>query len=177
MKFMIVPARAGSKRIRNKNIRLLGGDPLVIWTLKVSVNCGLPTVFSTDSHKYIDIVHKYFGDDIEYELRPNEMALDNTRVVEEVARICQTREVKPEDTIGVMLPTSPFKTIKSLREAIAMNEQTGRGVFSASEYGFPVKFAFEKKFSDHTSPSWIPIFGSDSPMVSGNTRSQNQKTY
>ena len=171
---MIVPARSKSKRVPNKNVRLLGSEPLVVRTLKVSVSCGIPTLFTTDSEKYIDIVRGYLGDDVEYELRPAEMATDNTRVVEEVARICVDRDFYATDTVGVMLPTSPFRSAKSLLSAINMNRKTGRGVFSAAKYGFPINFAFEHESHPKDGQSWKPIFASGSPMISGNTRSQDQ---
>jgi len=174
MKLMIVPARSKSKRIPNKNIRLLGSEPLVVRTLKVSINCGLPTLFTTDSEDYIEIVKKYVGDDVDYELRPADMATDNTRVVEEISRICLDRNCSPSDTVGVMLPTSPFRSVSSLKSAINMNKQTGRGVFAAAKYGFPITFAFEHEVQSKDNRSWKPIFGSNSPMLSGNTRSQNQ---
>lgn len=176
MKLLVVPARSQSKRVPNKNIRLLGDEPLVVKTLKVSISCGMPTLFTTDSEEYIEIVKGYLGDSIQYELRPPEMAGDNTRVVEEISRICIDRQFNLDDTVGVMLPTSPFRTANSLQFAIDMNKKTGRGVFSAAKYGFPITFAFEHDPKSQDSQSWKPIFGSESPMLSGDTRSQNQKS-
>lgn len=176
MKLMIVPARGGSKRVIDKNIRLVGKDPLVVRTLRVSLEAGLPTIFTTDKQRYIDIVREYFGSKIEYELRPCEMATDNTRVVEEVFRICTSRGIEDGDTIGLMLPTSPFRSSKSLKTAIDKNKETKKGIFSASKYGFPLSFAFTDGINASGNPIWEPIFGDDSPMINGNTRSQNQKT-
>lgn len=175
---MIVPARSGSKRVPNKNIKLLGNLPLVVHTLKVSVDCNLPTLFTTDSQEYIDVVKNYLGNQIEYELRPTAFAEDNTRVVEEVARICEDRGVSPNDTLGMMLPTSPFRTKETLEKAIELNQRHQKGVFTSAEYDFPVTFAFEECFSSDGQMDWNPIFGKNSPMISGNTRSQNQiKTF
>jgi CMP-N-acetylneuraminic acid synthetase len=176
MKLMIVPARGGSKRVPDKNIRLVGKDPLVVRTLRVSLEAGLPTLFSTDKQSYIDIVRDYLGSKIDYELRPFEMARDNTRVVEEVFRICTSQGIKDGDTIGLMLPTSPFRSLKSLKMAIDKHKKTNKGIFSASKYGFPLSFAFTNDFNSSGDHIWKPIFGDESPMINGNTRSQNQNT-
>ena len=175
MKIMIVPARGGSKRVTDKNIRLIGKDPLVVRTLRVSIEAGLPTLFTTDEQRYIDTVREYLGNAIEYELRPAEMATDHTRVVEEVFRVCNSRGIEDCDTIGLMLPTSPFRSAKSLKNAVDINMETNKGVFSASKYSFPPSFAFENGENTSGEPIWEPLFGNESPMISGNTRSQNQK--
>ena len=72
---------------------------------------------------------------------------------------------------GLALPTVPLRTSKHISEAFSQFTNEQKAVFSACEYGFPISFAF------HTGDgkSWDPLFF-DSPMLTGNTRSQNQKT-
>ena len=113
---------------------MIGGD-LVVRTLRVSLEVGLPTIFTTDEKRYIDTVKEYIGNKIEYELRPSEMASDHTRVVEEVLRICNARGIDDCDAIGLMLPTSPFRSAKSLKYAIDKHKNE-KGIFSASNVGF-----------------------------------------
>jgi CMP-N,N'-diacetyllegionaminic acid synthase len=47
----IVPARSGSKRLPDKNIKKLAGKPLVVWTLEACIDCDFvdKVIFSTDS--------------------------------------------------------------------------------------------------------------------------------
>jgi CMP-N-acetylneuraminic acid synthetase len=170
MKLMIVPARSGSKRVPDKNVKHVGIYPLVVRTLKVAIDADVPTLFTTDSEDYIKIARKYCGEEIEYELRPASMATDTTRVVEEISRICEERGFCNDDLLGLMLPTSPFRTSASLLRAIELAKETGNGVFSATKYSFPPSFAFEIGEDGR----WVPVFGENSPMISGNTRSQNQ---
>ena len=48
----IIPARSGSKGIKNKNIRLLNKKPLIYWTIKTALKSKLDNVIvSTDSNK------------------------------------------------------------------------------------------------------------------------------
>jgi CMP-N-acetylneuraminic acid synthetase len=67
------------------------------------------------------------------------------------------------------LPTVPLRKSVHINEALDLYENHGRPVFSATTYNFPVSFAF--RIDDQG--DWSPVF-SDSPMVTGNTRSQNQ---
>ena len=51
----LIPARSGSKRVKDKNIRLLGGIPLLNYSIRAAHDCGLKAVVSTDSEEYADI--------------------------------------------------------------------------------------------------------------------------
>jgi CMP-N-acetylneuraminic acid synthetase len=68
------------------------------------------------------------------------------------------------------LPTVPLRRAHHFNEAIELFETTQRPVFSATNYGFPISFAFHMD----EMRDWSPVF-SDTPMVTGNTRSQNQQ--
>ena len=58
----LIPARSGSKRVPNKNIRWLKGKPLMVWTIEVAKACeGVDEVWvSTDSETYARMA-KEFG--------------------------------------------------------------------------------------------------------------------
>ena len=78
----IIPAREGSKGVINKNIRPLGGHPLIAHTIAV---CNLSgeiqrTVVTTDSEKYAEIA-KIYGAEIPF-LRPVEYATDSSQDIE-----------------------------------------------------------------------------------------------
>ena len=76
-----------------------------------------------------------------------------------------------EDRSGAFilaLRTVPLRRAKHIDEAIALFEASDKPVFSATSYGFPISFAFRMLESG----IWEPVFP-DSPMETGNTRSQN----
>ena len=57
----IIPARSGSKGIKNKNIKKLNGKPLINWTIETCLKTKLINyvVVSSDSNNYLDIANKY----------------------------------------------------------------------------------------------------------------------
>jgi len=57
----IIPARGGSKRIKNKNIKIFFGKPLIYYSIKAPVKSNLfdKVVVSTDSKKIANMAIKY----------------------------------------------------------------------------------------------------------------------
>ena len=78
MTICIIPARSGSKRIKNKNIRRFGGKPLISYAIRLAQSSGLfkRIVVSTDSHKISKIAKKY-GAEVPF-LRSKKLADDFT---------------------------------------------------------------------------------------------------
>jgi len=72
----IVPARAGSKGVPDKNIRNLAGHPLLAWSVRAGLKAGnISRVFiSTDSERYAEIA-KAYGAEAPF-LRPSDLASD-----------------------------------------------------------------------------------------------------
>ena len=63
----VIPARSGSKGIKNKNIKILNGKPLIYYTIKYAIKCNFidHIIVSTDSKKYATISKK-FGAEIPF---------------------------------------------------------------------------------------------------------------
>ena len=74
----VVPARAGSKGIKNKNTLELGGHPLLAWSIAASEQSQLitKTYCSTDSAEFAEIAKRY-GAHVPC-LRPKELAGDTS---------------------------------------------------------------------------------------------------
>lgn len=121
----LIPARGGSKRIPNKNIRELGGKPLITWTID-SVR-GLPelvdVLVSTDSSAIAETAVAA-GALVPW-LRPAELATDTATSV----AVCMhalnwyEHEKGPIDGLLLLQPTSPFRTTASIRSAIELFQQ------------------------------------------------------
>jgi CMP-N,N'-diacetyllegionaminic acid synthase len=167
-----VPARSGSKRLPNKNIKLLGGKPLFVWTLEACVNSEKVdrVLFSTDSAEYWELAKQHISSDkLMLDDRSSEEAGDKVKIFDYLQGKAETLFSDQNGHFILCLPTMPFRTASDIDKAIAMLENTGKPVFSAIEYDFAVSFAFKMDGEN----SWEPVF-EESPLVTGNTRSQDQ---
>ncbi len=125
--FVIIPARSGSKGIVDKNIKLLGGKPLLQWTVDAIAAAELDhamTVLSTDSAEYANL-GRHLGVQTPF-LRPAECAGDGASALQVVQHALQWFQnvygYLPELTLWLQ-PTSPFRPPALIRQALAMLAQ------------------------------------------------------
>ena len=115
----LIPARAGSKRISDKNIRRLAAHPLMAYTIASALQSGLfaSVVVSTDSQHYADIA-RYYGAEVPG-LRPGAFAGDVSPDVEWVEfTLGELRQAGREyDCFSLLRPTSPFRQPDTIRRA------------------------------------------------------------
>lgn len=171
----IVPARSGSKRLPGKNIKKLAGRPLIFYTIDSVLGHKeiSEIIFTTDSNEYIELAKKEYGNNINYEYRPPEYAEDQVKVYDELRRLVNTNVINTDWYI-LCLPTCPLRNQKIVRDLLNQWKQNHTSIFSAVEYDFPTQFAFTLS---EDNLGWIPE-SNNSPMLSGNTRSQEiLKTY
>lgn len=112
----LIPARAGSLRIKNKNIRYLNGHPLIAYTITIAKKSGLfdKIVVSTNSEE-IRKIALYYGAEASF-LRPEEYATSTSPDIEWIKHAFS--ELKEKfDTFSILRPTSPFRTIEMLKRA------------------------------------------------------------
>ena len=118
----IIPARSGSKGLPDKNIRLLGGKPLLAYTIEAAIQSGcFDTVHvSTDSEHYAEIARQY-GADVPF-LRSAALATDTASTWDAVREaLCRYAELgKTFDTMMLMQPTTPLRTGEDVKEAYAL---------------------------------------------------------
>ena len=118
----LITARGGSKRLPGKNIRLLGGKPLIVWSIDVAKD--IPEIcdilVSTDEQA-IAAVSKDFGALVPW-LRPAEFATDSASSVDVALHALDWYEAHKGKVDGLLLlqPTSPFRTRKSVCEGIRL---------------------------------------------------------
>lgn len=114
----IIPARAGSQGIKNKNIQELDGIPLIEHTLKFSkkLNRSFDIVVSTDSKKILSLGKKY--NFISDKLRPKKISRNNSLTIDvikyELKRI-EKKLKKKYDLILLLQPTVPFRKIQHVK--------------------------------------------------------------
>ena len=119
-KLVIIPARAGSKRLPDKNLKLLDGKPLIMHSIDVAreIFNDSEICVSTDSNKIKSIVEKS-GLHVPF-MRPKELAKDNSSTESVLVHALQWYEknqYKP-DIIILLQPTSPFRKTEHINDAI-----------------------------------------------------------
>ena len=175
-----IPARSGSTRVKNKNIRIINGRPLVYWTVIKALNSKLfdKIIFSSDSNRYYKILINFLKKD---KINLNKLVFDK-RVIKHSKTeakifdyikydLLKKFKFKNNDLLVQMLPTCPLRSINSIKKAVNFSITKNKNVFSACEYDFHLKFSFSINLE-----KWKPVF-KKSPMVTGYTQSQSQKKY
>lgn len=121
----VIPARGGSKGVPRKNLRRLGGRPLVAWSIDTARS--EPAVdrvlLSTDDPE-IARVGESFGADVPF-LRPRALALDETPTLDVLVHALHWLRKHGEeyDIVCLLQPTSPFRPPGLLREALELMER------------------------------------------------------
>lgn len=119
----MIPARAGSKGISNKNMRLVGGKPLISHTFEAAKSSSLVSriIFSTDSEKMRELaLHSCIEAPF---LRPKEVSTDTACMVDVMTQCVEWLEKHEQystDLLVTLYPTSPFRTGDQIDEAIEL---------------------------------------------------------
>ena len=120
---VIIPARGGSKGIKNKNIKLLKGKPLINYTIEEArkVFDDSKIYISTDSIEIKNIVEDA-GIKVPF-IRPEELATDTANSRDVVLHAINYYEKKNDlilDYIILLQPTSPFRNSKNIMDSLAL---------------------------------------------------------
>jgi CMP-N,N'-diacetyllegionaminic acid synthase len=108
----IIPARSGSKGLKDKNIKLLNGKPLIAYTIEAAFNSKIfDEVFvSTDSEKYA-LIAKEYGANVPF-LRSESMSSDTASSWDMVSEVLKRYRTLGDDfdIFALLQPTSPLRT-------------------------------------------------------------------
>ena len=115
----LIPARSGSKRVPDKNIRFLAGHPLMAYTIAAALESKIfsDVIVSTDSEPYAEIA-RYYGAQVPF-LRPQELAGDVSPDIEWLAYTLKKLEAagRHYDCFSILRPTSPFRLPETIQRA------------------------------------------------------------
>ncbi|MDT4288736.1 acylneuraminate cytidylyltransferase family protein [Methylomonas sp. MO1] len=121
---VVIPARSGSKGLPDKNIKLLGGKPLLAWTAQAIAQAGLTgclSILSTDSQKYVEEAEQ-IGLQAPF-IRPDDYATDTAsalQVAEHALHWFQQAHGYLPDQLMWLQPTSPFRSPAIIHQAWTM---------------------------------------------------------
>jgi CMP-N,N'-diacetyllegionaminic acid synthase len=122
---IVIPARGGSKGIRNKNIINVNNRPLIFYTIKPALrlkSAGVidDVVVSTDSARIIDIARR-LGAHVPF-TRPKSIAGDSAKSVDLVLHAIEYFETTgiSYDYVVLLQPTSPLRQYQDIKDAITL---------------------------------------------------------
>lgn len=119
----VIAARGGSKGLPGKNVREVGGKPMIAWTIEAALQaaCLDRAILSSDDEGIIEVARRY-GCDVPY-VRPAELAQDDTSGMVPVLHAIRTL---PEayDYIMLLQPTSPLRTAADIEACVALCFET-----------------------------------------------------
>lgn len=166
----LIPARAGSKRVKDKNVSLLGGKPLIAYTVEAALTSHLieRVVVSTNS-KQIAEISKGCGADAPF-IRPESISQDDSTEMEFFEHALgwfMEHEGYEPDLIVQLYPTSPFRKAETIDRAI---EEIQR---------YPEAHSLRSVTlcTEHPYKMWVIENSRLKPFVKGNDRNMHTRSY
>jgi len=156
---IITLARAGSKRIPKKNIKLFCGNPLIYWTLKDAYYTGYPHYVVTDSKEIKKIAESFKAIVID---EPEEFAGDDHKTIETMRFV---DGIVKADIYVILQATSPIRDPRLVKEwiehFIPSEFESAFSVYQCPDKyyyigGLPINFEFSKKKGNETDR--MPIY-------------------
>ena len=134
----IIPARSGSKGLKDKNIKLLNGKPLMNYTIEAAIKSGLFDCVhvSTDSDQYA-VIARMCGADVPF-LRKPDMASDTASTWDAMRFVLDEYKKRGEefDILTVLQPTSPLRTSEDISAAYSYFQKNDVSFYKTSLYLF-----------------------------------------
>ena len=112
----LIPARSGSVGLKNKNIKIFNGKPLIYYAIKSAKQSKLinDVIVSSDSEKILNISKKYGATTL---LRPKKYATSKSTDLDVIKNLVENLE-KKIDILVFLRPTNPFRTGKDIDSCI-----------------------------------------------------------
>lgn len=114
----VITARGGSKRVPGKNVKPLGGRPLLAWTIARAraAACFDRVTVSTDSEAIASVAVEH-GAEVPF-LRAPELATDDATSADVLVDHVQRLRLGGDVVLTLLQPTSPFRTVETIRRAV-----------------------------------------------------------
>lgn len=149
----VILARSGSKGLKDKNIRILNGKPLMAYSIEAAIRSNIFDIVhvSTDSEIYAKIAREY-GAEVPF-LRDKNLAGDKVTLRESVLGVLKQYNDfgKSFDCVMVLQPTSPLRSVDDILQAYKLFiEKKANAVISVCECEYP--------------PVWCNVLGDDRSM-------------
>ena len=173
----IIPARSGSKSIKNKNIKKINNIPLIGYSINTAKKSKLINriIVSTDSN-IIKKIAESFRAEVPF-IRPKKISKDNskdTTYLKHAINALKLKENYQPDLIVILRPTLPFRNAKIVDSAIKYfiksRADSLKSITIAKESPYKMWEVFNKKFLK-------PVFGWDNLKHTNAPRQSLKKIY
>jgi CMP-N,N'-diacetyllegionaminic acid synthase len=121
----IIPARGGSKGIIGKNQKMLSDKPLIQYTIETALHSNLSDVIVSTDDENIAAVSRALGIKVPF-IRPAEFASDNAESIDvaiHALNFMKNLIKKRIDAVMLLQPTTPFRSIDDINNAIKLLSQ------------------------------------------------------
>jgi CMP-N,N'-diacetyllegionaminic acid synthase len=122
----VIPARGGSKGVPGKNVRMLGGKPLIRYTIEAARASGLSSFIVSTDDDGIARAAREAGASVPF-VRPAALATDRAEAIPVLQHAVteMAQQGKEFDAVMMLQPTTPFRSAAHIDEAIDLLESTG----------------------------------------------------
>lgn len=144
----VIPARSGSKSVKDKNIRLINGKPMIAYSIEhaLKAECIDRVIVSTDSEEYAEIARKY-GAETPF-IRPAEYATDTSLDLDvflHALNFLKDNEGYLPDLVVQLRPTYPIRRISDIENMVKYMEENSdvdsiRCIATAKEIAYKMWF-------------------------------------
>lgn len=150
----VIPARGGSKRIPDKNIREFGGRPMIGHILDAASQSGLFDAIhvSTECERIAQVAER-LGYPVRF-MRPGDLADDHTPLMPVLRHVVETfaREGDSFDQVWLLMACAPLIEPSDLVEASELFSAKSRPVVSVAKYPVPIEWAFRRRSDGSLDP-------------------------
>ena len=144
MRLAIIPARGGSKRIPDKNLRIFCGKPIIAYSIEAALRCGCfdRVIVSTDSDRIAALAQLY-GAEVPFQ-RPEELSDDYTPTTPVIQHAIKeiTRCGQQPSLVCCLYATAPFMLPSDIQRGLDLLLSANLSfTISMTGFGFPIQRA------------------------------------
>ncbi|MGO4551573.1 hypothetical protein AB4059_10780 [Lysobacter sp. 2RAF19] len=133
----IIPARAGSVRLPGKNLRALGGKPMIAWTIEAALaSASIDAVLVTSDDTGVLALAREMG--VHDVVRRPDALATSTATSADVVMHALNASVGAHSSFCLLQPTSPLRAIADIDGAIGLHRKSGLPVVSVCETPHPL---------------------------------------
>ena len=135
----IIPARSGSKRILNKNIKKFLNKPIIYYSIKAALRTKLfkKIIVSTDSKK-IQFIAKKFGASCPF-LRPKNLSGDRINTAPVIEHAIKELNIK-DKYICCIYPTAPLIKFQDIKNSLKLAKKLeSDSCYAITKFSFPIQ--------------------------------------